>query len=177
MLDNLNEEYKKKLESIKNHFGEEHQYRKLFEEIEEFNKELEILYFKDDKDFTDISTDSVFQEDAAIEKLLEEMVDCYVVAYQINKIGILEYILFLMFNYRYFDFGRKILPIMKGREKALEIARQKIDRTLERIESGYYEPDICPICEGAGGIKNTYDGHFFNCKTCNGTGKVERKEK
>lgn len=178
MLSNLNEEYKNKLEIIKNHFGEEHQYRKLLEEIEEFNGELETLYFKDDKGFTDIFTDSVFQDDKALEKLLEEMVDCYVVAYQINKIEILEYILFLMFNYRYFDFGRKILPIMKGKDRILEIARQKIDRTLERIKSGYYEPDICPNCGGDGGFENPYEGGFFaDCNVCNGTGKVERKEK
>ena len=73
MLSNLNGEYKKKLEIIKNHFGEEHQYKKLVEEMKEFSEELEILYFKDDKDFMDIFTDSVFQNGKAIEKLLEEI--------------------------------------------------------------------------------------------------------
>ena len=172
MLSNLNGEYKKKLEIIKNHFGEEHQYKKLVEEMKEFSEELEILYFKDDKDFMDIFTDSVFQNGKAIEKLLEEMVDCYVVAYQINKIEILEYILFLMFNYRYFDFGRKILPIMKGKEKALEIAKQKIDRTLERIESGYY--DSCPDCNGKGSIRLPYGRTHTLCKKCKGTGRKEK---
>ena len=112
-----------------------------------------------------------------ISKILEELTDCCVVAEQINKIKFLDFYFNLVFTH-YFDDSLLFMNLYSIYQNTiLEIARQKIDRTLERIESGYYEPDICPICEGAGGIENIYDGHFFNCKTCNGTGKVERKEK
>ena len=172
MLSNLSEEYKEKLKTIKNHFGEINQKAKLLEELEEAENEIadyagNYIYYA-----------AVRDPNINIDKLLEEIVDCCVVAYQIDKTDFTERLLEDISD-GYMDDGYKLIREVKFEKesKILEIARQKIDRTLERIESGYYEPDICPICYGAGGIKNTYDGHFFNCKTCNGTGKVERKEK
>ena len=169
MLSNLSEEYKEKLKTIKKHFGEDVQSKKLIEEMEEFKYEAEKFR----------QNNFIFRLDgtADMSEILEELTDCCVVAEQINKIGFLGFYLDLVFIHY---FGDSLLfrnLYFKNKDRILEIARQKIDRTLERIESGYYEPDICPICEGAGGIENIYDGHFFNCKTCNGTGKVERKEK
>ena len=169
MLSNLSEEYKEKLKTIKNHFGEDAQNKKLIEEMEEFKYEVEKCR----------QNSSILRLDGTtyISKILEELTDCCVVAEQINKIKFLDFYFNLVFTH-YFDDSLLFMNLYSIYQNIiLEIARQKIDRTLERIKTGYYEPDICPICEGAGGIENIYDGHFFNCKTCNGTGKVERKEK
>ena len=175
MLSNLNEEYKKKLDIIRKHFGEEHQYRKLIEEMKEFSVELTAVYLNDNEEFTDIFKDSIFQNNEAIKKLLEEMVDCYVVAYQINEISFLKDILYLMVNHDYLDFGLKILHILENKKECLEIAKQKIDRTLERLESGYYPNSnivTCPACGGAGEEETVY-GDYALC-SCGGTGRKEK---
>ena len=137
MLNDLNDEYKMKMITIYKNFGEDAQYKKLIEEIEEFREELENVYFKDDED-NDIE-DSILWNSEAINKLLEETVDCFVVAYQINKIEFLEHVLFLILSYRYDECAEDILIFLRKKEKVLEIARYKIDRTLERIKTGYYE--------------------------------------
>ncbi|WP_435309655.1 hypothetical protein [Sebaldella termitidis] len=176
MLGTMNNEYMGKLKAIKKHFGEINQKAKLLEELEELQDALDAvnpiwLIKKSDDDFEEFL---ISQWDTYKKGVLEEIADCYVIAYQIDKASFLR-------NYieSLDSFSSHLIyqNTRNARGKVAEIMRFKIDRTLERIESGYYEPDICPICEGAGGIENTYDGHFFNCKACNGTGKVERKEK
>ena len=170
MLSNLSEEYKEKLKTIKNHFGEGVQSKKLIEEMEEFKCEVEKFR----------QNNFIFRLDgtADISEILEELTDCCVVAEQINKIRFLDFYFNLVFTH-YFDDSLLFMNLYSIYQNIiLEIARQKIDRTLERIESGYYEPDICPNCGGDGGFENPYEGGFFaDCNVCNGTGKVERKEK
>ena len=169
MLSNLSEEYKEKLKTIKNHFGEDVQSKKLIEEMEEFKCEAEKFR----------QNNFIFRLDgtADISEILEELTDCCVVAEQINKIGFLGFYLDLVFIH-YFDDAMLFRNLyFKNKDTILEIARQKIDRTLERIESGYYEPDICLECNGKGLIRLPFGRNLTKCKTCNGTGKVERKEK
>ena len=175
MLSNLSEEYKEKLKTIKKHFGEDAQYKKFVEELKELRDSLHYIWpIRSKKSYDELEEFLILQWDNCKKGALSEIADCYVIAYQINEADFLR---------NYIEDLELIPPHLiyqntrNARGKVAEIMRFKIDRTLERIESGYYEPDICPICYGAGGIKNTYDGHFFNCKTCNGTGKVERKEK
>ena len=175
MLDKLNKEYKKKLIVIKEHFGEDAQYKKFVEELKELRDSLHYIWpIRSKKSYDELEEFLILQWDNYKKGVLSEIADCYVIAYQIDEADFLR---------SYIEDLELIPPHLiyqntrNARGKVAEIMRFKIDRTLERIESGYYEPDICPICYGAGGIKNTYDGHFFNCKTCNGTGKVERKEK
>ena len=175
MLSNLSEEYKEKLKTIKEHFGRDAQYKKFVEELKELRDSLRYIWpIRSEKSYDELEEFLIFQWDNYKKGVLSEIADCYVIAYQINEADFLR---------NYIEDLELIPPHLiyqntrNARGKVAEIMRFKIDRTLERIESGYYEPDICPICYGAGGIKNTYDRHFFNCKTCNGTGKVERKEK
>ena len=167
MLSNLSEEYKEKLKTIKKHFGEDVQSKKLIEEMEEFKYEAEKFR----------QNNFIFRLDgtADMSEILEELTDCCVVAEQINKIGFLGFYLDLVFIHY---FGDSLLfrnLYFKNKDTILEIARQKIDRTLERIETGYY--DSCPDCNGTGLIRLPYGRTHTLCKTCNGTGKVERKEK
>lgn len=175
MLGTMNNEYMGKLKAIKKHFGEDAQYKKFVEELKELRDSLHYIWaVRNKKSYDELEKFLILQWDTYKKGVLSEIADCYVVAYQINEADFLR---------SYIEDLELIPPHLiyqntrNARGKVAEIMRFKIDRTLERIESGYYEPDICPICEGAGGIENTYDGHFFNCKACNGTGKVERKEK
>ena len=173
MLSNLSEEYKEKLKTIKKHFGEDAQYKKFVEELKELRDSLHYIWpIRSKKSYDELEEFLILQWDTYKKGVLSEIADCYVIAYQINEADFLR---------SYIEDLELIPPHLIYQNtwgKVAEIMRFKIDRTLERIESGYYEPDICPICEGAGGIKNTYEGGFFaDCVTCNGTGKVERKEK
>ena len=136
MLSKLSKEYKDKLEFIKNHFGIDSQHKKLIEEIEELETE-----------FSNIRTEhfakalpKILHNEIDINNILEEIADCYIVAMQIGKNLFLDRIITYMFA---FYFNAEITLMTKFRfdmnVQILEIARQKIDRTLERIESGYYE--------------------------------------
>ena len=169
MLSNLSEEYKEKLKTIKNHFGEEHQYKKMVEEM----KELEDEFIR----FIKLSSSYIRNpKKEKVQNLLNELADCYVVAYQINETEYIDRIAHY-YSEQYFGSRRMINHIIhvSGKDVILKIARQKIDRTLERIETGYY--DSCPDCNGTGLIRLPYGRAHTLCKTCNGTGKVERKEK
>ena len=83
MLSNLSEEYKEKLKTIKNHFGEDAQNKKLIEEMEEFKYEVEKCR----------QNSFILRLDGTtyISKILEELTDCCVVAEQINKIIFLDF--------------------------------------------------------------------------------------
>ncbi len=161
MLSNLSEEYKEKLKTIKNHFGEDAQSKKLIEEMEEFKYEVEKFS----------QNNFIFRLDgtADISEILEELTDCCVVAEQINKIGFLGFYLDLVFIH-YFDDAMLFRNLyFKNKDRILEIAKQKIDRTLERIETGYYAS--CPDCNGTGLIILPYGRTLTKCKTCKGTGR------
>ena len=177
MLSNLSEEYKEKLKTIKNHFGEVHQKAKLLEELEEVDNE----FWNFEYGFTEIDMilEDLKNKDQKIINILNETADCFVVAVQLNKEYLTNSILEGLWSSN-FDGGHLayFYILLNMESEVLKIARQKIDRTLERIESGYYEPEICPICGGDGGFENPFEGGFFaDCVTCNGTGKVERKGK
>ena len=168
MLSNLSEEYKEKLKIIKEHFGEDVQAKKLIEEMEEFKHEIEKFH----------GDNIILRLDGAVDlsKILEELTDCCVVAEQIGKIEFLEFYFNSILVYYFDDIMLFRNLYFKNKDTILEIARQKIDRTLERIESGYYEPVLCPECCGDG--FHVEEGNIFvDCEICNGTGKVERKEK
>ncbi|MCP1225697.1 hypothetical protein [Sebaldella sp. S0638] len=172
MLSNLNEEYKNKLKTIKNHFGEINQKAKLLEELEEFERAIREFYLCNKN-----TIKALWSKKTDISKILEELTDCYVVAEQINKIDFLEFVLIPMLEFYILDVNLLERFFKHGkRGEIIEIARQKIDRTLERIKTGYYEPDICPNC-GGDGFHTDEGENFIDCELCNGTGKVERKEK
>ena len=166
MLSNLNGEYKKKLEIIKNHFGEDAQYKKLVEEM----KELEDEFIR----FIKLSSSYIRNpKKEKVQNLLNELADCYVVAYQINETEYIDRIAHY-YSEQYFGSRRMINHIIhvSGKDVILEIAKQKIDRTLERIESGYY--DSCPDCNGEGSIRFPYGRTLTKCKKCKGTGRKEK---
>ena len=173
MLSNLSEEYKEKLKTIKKHFGEDAQYKKFVEELKELRDFLHYIWpIRSKKSYDELEEFLILQWDNYKKGVLSEIADCYVIAYQINEADFL----------RSYIEDLNLIPThliyQNTWGKVTEIMKFKIDRTLERIESGYYEPDICPICEGAGGFENPYEGGFFaDCVTCNGTGKVERKNR
>ncbi len=172
MLSNLDSTYKYKLEMIEEHFGVINQKAKLWEEIEEF----QIAIRRAKRNLRNFNNLLLIPQNAV--DVIEELTDCYIVAYQIDKIRLVELLLssIILENFRNAKDPLNSL-IAHYDSKILEIAKHKIDRTLERIESGYYEPDICPNCGGDGGFENPFGGNFIDCELCNGTGKVERKEK
>lgn len=170
MLESLNKEYKDKLEEIKNHFGEEAQKAKLLEELEEVEDEIE------DYARNHIHYDAVRNPDTNIDRLLDEIVDCYVVAYQVNKTYFIESLLEHI-SEGYMDDGYKLIKEIKAEREAklLEIAKFKIDRTLERIKTGYYsKPEKCPECNGKGSIRLPYGRTVTKCKKCDGSGTKEK---
>lgn len=168
MLNNLSKEYIGKLEFIKNHFGIDSQFKKLVEELEEAEDEIadyaaEHIYY-----------DAVRNPDINIDKLLGEITDCYVVAFQVDKTDFVESLLGYMVE-GFMDDGYKLIREINFiyLPKILEIAKQKIDRTLERIESGYYESNKCPECNGKGSIRLPYARTYNVCTKCNGTGETK----
>lgn len=177
MLSNLNEEYRNKLEIIKNHFGETHQKAKLWEELEEVADELWNLGGLSSRGM-DVLLDDLKTRKKNVINLVSEFADCFVVAVQLEEECFTEEILKSLLTL-YFEDDWSVYNYISYHMESeiLEIAKQKIDRTLERIESGYYEPDICPNCGGDGGFENPFGGNFIDCNVCKGTGKVERKEK
>ena len=175
MLSNLSEDYTKKLDIIKNHFGEVHQKVKLLEELEEVDNEF--WNFKYGITEIDIILEDLKNKDQKIINILNEIADCFVVAVQLNKEDLTNSILEGLWSSNFDDGHLAYIYILHNMEsEVLKIARQKIDRTLERIKSGYYEPDICPNC-GGDGFHTDESENFIDCVTCNGTGKVERKGK
>ncbi len=165
MLSNLSQEYKDKLKAIYVHFGEINQRAKLLEELEEVEKEISNYAGEH------INYDAITDPDINIDKLLEEIADCYVVATQIDEISFVESLLghicegFMDDGYIIGEIKHTYLP------KILEIAKFKIDRTLDRIDEGYYEPRICPECCSDGFLVEE-GGTFTDCKRCGGTGYV-----
>ena len=168
MLSNLSEEYKEKLKTIKNHFGEDAQNKKLIEEMEEFKYEVE----KCRQNSFILRLDG---RTTYISKILEELTDCCVVAEQINKIMFLDFYFNLVFTH-YFDDSLLFMNLYSIYQNIiLEIARQKIDRTLERIKTGYYsKPEKCPECNGKGSIRLPYGRTVTKCKKCDGSGTKEK---
>lgn len=173
MLSNLSEEYEEKLKTIKKHFGEINQKAKLLEELEEVDNEFGNFEYG----ITEINIilEDLKNKDQKIINILNEIADCFVVAVQLNKEELTNSILEGLWSSSFDDGHLAYIYILYDMEsEVLEIARQKIDRTLERIESGYYEPDICPECNGKGSIRLPYGRTYTLCKKCKGTGRKEK---
>ncbi|MDR2879169.1 MAG: hypothetical protein LBV03_04560 [Fusobacteriales bacterium] len=138
MLNELSEEYKKKLKIIKNHFGENAQYKKFIEELKELREAMyriqELKYRNPNPD--DFEKFLILQWDTYNSGVLSEIADCYVVAYQINETDFLR---------SYIEDLELIPPHLiyqntrNARTKIIEIMKFKIDRTIERIRTGYYD--------------------------------------
>ena len=137
MLSNLSEEYKEKLKTIKNHFGEDAQYKKFVEELKELRESLQHIWaVRNKKSYDELEEFLILQWDTYKKGVLSEIADCYVVACQINEADFLR---------SYIEDLELIPPHLiyqntrNARAKIIEIMKFKIDRTIERIKTGYYE--------------------------------------
>ena len=112
----LNREDREKLVKIKRFFGAEPQLLKLYEEIEELqeaHKNWRKSFYKDNSN------------------MIEEIADCFVIALQINKVKMVKNIIKgLVDNTKIFK--------TEMIEKIIRMVKFKINRTVERIESGQY---------------------------------------
>ena len=112
----LNREDRERLIKIKKFFGAEPQLLKLYEEIEELQtayRNYRKTFYKDEQN------------------LVEEIADCFVVALQINKVKMVKNVIKgLVDNTKIFK--TEII------EKIIRMVKFKINRTVERIESGQY---------------------------------------
>ena len=112
----LNREYREKLVKIKRFFGAEPQLLKLYEEIEELQtayRNYRKTFYKDEQN------------------LVEEIADCFVVALQINKVKMVKNVIKGLID------NTKIFKT-EMLEKIIRMVKFKINRTVERIESGQY---------------------------------------
>lgn len=112
----LNSEDREKLLKIRRFFGAEPQLLKLYEEIEELqvaHKEWRKSFYKDNSN------------------MIEEIADCFVIALQINKTKMIRNLIKgLVDNSNIFK--------TEMIEKIIKMVKFKINRTIERIESGQY---------------------------------------
>ena len=112
----LNREDREKLVKIKRFFGTESQLLKLYEEIEELQtayRNYRKTFYKDEQN------------------LIEEIADCFVVALQINKVKMVKNVIKGLID------NTKIFKT-EMIEKIIRMVKFKINRTVERIESGQY---------------------------------------
>lgn len=112
----LNREDREKLVKIKRFFGAEPQLLKLYEEIEELqeaHKNWRKSFYKDNSN------------------MIEEIADCFVIALQINKVKMIKNVIKGLID------NTKIFKT-EMIEKIIRMVKFKINRTVERIESGQY---------------------------------------
>lgn len=130
MLNNLSDDYKLKLQAIKNHFGVDAQYKKLVEEMKELRESLQnIVPIRYKKSYAELTDFLYHQWDVYNNGVLSEIADCCVVAYQLDETE------FLINYIEDSDtaIARLIYQNFKNsKSKILEIARFKIDRTIQR---------------------------------------------
>ena len=112
----LNREDREKIVKTKRFFGTEPQLLKLYEEIEELqetHKNWRKSFYKDNSN------------------MIEEIADCFVIALQVNKVKMVKNVIKgLVDNTKIFK--------TEMIEKIIRMVKFKINRTVERIESGQY---------------------------------------
>jgi len=112
----LNKEDREKIVKTKRFFGTEPQLLKLYEEIEELqeaHKNWRKSFYKDNSN------------------MIEEIADCFVIALQVNKVKMVKNVIKgLVDNTKIFK--------TEMIEKIIRMVKFKINRTVERIESGQY---------------------------------------
>ncbi len=135
MLSGLSKGYQNKLKAIYNHFGADAQASKLLEELEEAEtaiKNYRMVYcsYGSIRKPNDTHWRVLNESD-----LLEEITDCYVVATQLNKVDFTE-TLVKHIGGAYFENGLMITRMIKKYRisEVLEIAKEKIDRTIKRYD-------------------------------------------
>ena len=122
---------REKLNIILKHFGEEHQreYRKL--EIYELEIELnKFWYFK--QEFI-MKGESKYKLSEVIEELIDEIADVCVFNMQLTNYDLCESLEIICERYDIKEF------CLEHKQTIKERVFFKVDRTLERIENGYYE--------------------------------------
>ena len=157
---NLTKDNKSKLSLIKNKFGEHNQCEHFWEEIKEFKEAINEYY--DPQENLDIS-----KTNEILENIMLEIADCFVLAYQLDCLDDCYYILngyILQKNpdkdalnlEMIIHYVVKNLPESKFCEnyqlkKRLwdmelsfleECINFKINRTIDRIESGFYNEEL-----------------------------------
>lgn len=122
---NIEPEYLKKIEYVKNHFGIKEQESYIWNELEELKTARD--HFKE----TVRSLKTPVEERV---KLASEMADCYFMGIQIGRKELVTSII-INFTHGLF-FPNEIEDLWSDVKKEMYF---KIDRTIQRIKTGYYE--------------------------------------
>ena len=137
----LDKEYSNKNNRILKFFGENHQYRKLVEEMRELTIALQEFSEKNSKsNIYSIFIKDFYQEQES-ENLLSELADCIVLSSQLNEIDLIDMYVSSLLKYHEVMWINNLSwePKYKSFEETLidkinEIIKFKIDRTIERYK-------------------------------------------
>ena len=121
----IDKEYLEKIEIVKNHFGIAAQESYIWNELQELKEATEI-YKKGATSF-EISSENR-------ENVISEIADVYFMGIQIDRKELIETLILYFLNYIFYSFQIKV--VLEAIKKEMYF---KIDRTLDRIETGYYE--------------------------------------
>ena len=156
----ISKEYMDKIETVKNHFGIKAQESYIWNELEELREAAE-KYGNARKIKNDLTEER--------KNLVSEIADCYFMSIQIERKDMVqEFIMYficdLLFPNQFIEFFKEVIEEMYF----------KIDRTIDRIKTGYYEENntiTCPECHGAGEVDSGC-GDYRLCSR-GGSGQVE----
>ena len=137
----LDKEYSNKNNRILKFFGENHQYKKLVEEMRELTIALQEFSEKNSKsNIYSIFIKDFYQEQES-ENLLSELADCIVLSSQLNEIDLIDMYVSSLLKYHEVMWINNLSwePKYKSFEETLidkinEIIKFKIDRTIERYK-------------------------------------------
>ncbi len=121
----ISKEYMDKIETVKNHFGIKAQESYIWNELEELREAAE-KYGNARKIKNDLTEER--------KNLVSEIADCYFMSIQIERKDMVqEFIIYficdLLFPNQFIEFFKEVIEEMYF----------KIDRTIDRIKTGYYE--------------------------------------
>lgn len=132
----LDEEYKYKNNMILDHFGINHQYKKLIEELSELNNSLG-EYFNKFEEYSNVAfVDKHFEE---ANDFLSEIADCFVISEQLCENSFTNHLISLFMDHwnvwwtnKYLDSDYTDKFLTEVINKIESIMKFKIDRTIER---------------------------------------------
>lgn len=137
----LDKEYSDKNYKILNFFGEDHQYKKLVEEMRELTAALQEFSEKNSEGNIYDTFIKDFYQGQESEDLLSELADCIVLSSQLNEIDLVDMYVSSLFKYHHVMWINSLSWEQKYKDfeniliyKINEIIKYKIDRTIERYQ-------------------------------------------
>ncbi len=121
----ISKEYQDKIKKVKNHFGIKNQESYIWTELEEL-KEAYNEYVK--------ALMALVPVHKVFKNLASEIADCYFMGIQIEREELVKNIIYGFIRNRFY--GYRLEELLEAAKKEMYF---KIDRTLERIATGYYD--------------------------------------